>query len=150
MAPNTSYIEAATLPEVGAGVHATTSPGVSGGSYVRFDGEEPAVRATFEVGRTGLYSLLLRAGAEGGGLKRREVMFSLDGAALERAVISPEYQWNAGATHFRTVYVRALGELKAGRHQLELSLPGGLKLNEIIVTDTPAPFFADGWHQRGK
>jgi hypothetical protein len=37
--------------------------------------------------------------------------------------------------------------LKPGGHDLRFTVKGGLNLNEIIVTDTPSAFMADGWQQ---
>jgi hypothetical protein len=81
-------------------------------------------------------------------MKARVFNVALDGAAPERASVNTDYEWNTGATNFRVIYVRALGEVAAGEHELRVKLTGGdLRLNELIVTDNPAAFFIDTWQK---
>ncbi len=147
-APNTAYIEAATVPALASLVRPTAAPGVFGGKYVAFSGanDEPGLQASFVLPRPGRYSVMLRASIAGNGTKLRPFELSIDGRKLENVDLETGYHWNTGATQFRAVYLHALGELPAGRHELQLAVKGALNLNEVIITETPAPFLAEGRH----
>ena len=112
----------------------------------------PAAKAKFTLARAGAYSLLARAAVRGDVMRRRTFELALDGAAESTNVsINTDYEWNTGATNSRVIYLHALGELKAGEHQLHVRLTNGdLDLSEFIVTDNPAPFFIDEWQKEGK
>jgi hypothetical protein len=112
----------------------------------------PEVDAKFTLARTGAYSLLVRAAVKGDVMRRRSFEVALDGAAEPTNVsINSDYQWNTGATNSRVIYLHALGELKAGEHQLRVRLATGeLNLSEFIITDNPAPFFIADWQKERK
>lgn len=148
-APHTAYVEAAAVPALAPLVRATDAPGVFGGNYVAFAGAEgePELRANFEVPRAGRYAVMLRASIDDNVMKRRTLELSFDGGEPVPVGIDADYQWNTGAKNFRAVFLHALGELPAGRHELRLVVKGALNLNEVIITETPAAFLADGRHQ---
>jgi hypothetical protein len=152
-APHSAYLEVAALPGQEARAQRTAAPGVSGGRYVRFSGAaaEPEIVGRFTVPRAGVYSLLARASVNREVTQRRTFELRLDGAAEPTTIaVNTDYQWNTGETHFRVIYVHALGELAAGEHQLRLRcVSGDLNLNELILTDYPAAFFIDEW-QKGR
>lgn len=148
-APDTVFVEASAVPSLSELVRTSDMPSVVGKRYVQFSGleTEPELRASFVIPRTGHYSLLLRASYGGDVTKARELLVSIDDGVPERAMVNTDYQWNAGATHFRAVYLRALGELSAGRHEIRLKAKDEIKINELILTTTPSPFLVDGWHE---
>ncbi|WP_438480473.1 BACON domain-containing protein [Oleiharenicola lentus] len=148
-APHSAYIEAAAVPALASLVRATDAAGVFGGSYVAFSGVagEPELQASFEVPRAGRYAVMLRASIDDNVMKRRSLELAIDGGKAEAVGIDADYQWNTGASHFRAVFLHALGELQPGRHTLRLAVKGALNLNEVIITETPSPFLAEGRHE---
>jgi hypothetical protein len=147
-APNTAYIEAAALPALTSHVRTTDAPGVFGGRFVALSKDEaPEIRAQFSVPEAARYVLLVRASIRRGVMNRRAFAVSVDGGATVAMEMTPDYNWNTDNDRFRAVYGCSLGELKPGAHDLRFTVKGGLNLNEIIVTDTPSAFMADGWQQ---
>ncbi|PTX94620.1 right-handed parallel beta-helix repeat-containing protein [Opitutus sp. ER46] len=148
-APNTAYIEAAAVPALASHVQSSSRPGQYGGKYARLAQDEaPEIRATFKVPRDGRYALLVRAGIQRGAMHRREFAARIDQGETVHMEMNPDYNWNTDNDRFRAVYVCAVGHLNAGAHELSFKVNGGLNLNEIIVTDTPAAFMADGWQRK--
>lgn len=150
-APHTVYLKASELPGLAKLVRQTEAPGVSGGTYVALRGGDgdPAIVTSFALPQSGGYSLLARVGIESSAGRRQNLALTLDDApVVPRVSVNADYQWNHGATHFRVVYLHALGELAAGEHRLRLQPTGGaLNLNELIITDRPAAFFIDEWQR---
>jgi hypothetical protein len=148
-APETAYIEAADL----AGSHAqsTDAAAVYGAKFAALPAKgAPELRSNFELSKAGRYVVLVRAGIQRGVMNRREFTVQVDGGETHKVELTPDYDWNTDNDRFRAIYLCAVGHLDAGRHELRMSVQGGLNLNEIIVTETPSPFMADGWQQERK
>jgi hypothetical protein len=148
-APNSIYLEAATLPGVDQLVQRTDAPNVTGGRFAALaPNASPELAMRFTVAHPGRYALLVRAAIGRDAMQGRTFAVTLDQGAAERTPINADYEWNTGATNFRVVYVRALGELAAGEHDLRVKLGSGeMKLNELIITENPAAFFVDTWQK---
>jgi hypothetical protein len=147
-APNTAYIEAAAIPALVSHVRTTDAPGVFDGKFAMLSKDDaPEIRARFSLPQAARYVLLVRASIRRGVMNRRDFAVSIDGGATANLEMTPDYNWNTDNDRFRAVYGGSLGALKAGGHDLRFTVKGGLKLNEIIVTDTPSAFMADGWQR---
>jgi hypothetical protein len=80
----------------------------------------------------------------------RDFAVAVDKGETVKLGMTPDYNWNTDNDRFRAVYACSVGALQPGRHDLRFQVKGGLNLNEIIVTDTPSAFMADGWQQERK
>lgn len=150
-APNSVYVEAASLAGVEKFVGTTDAPNVAGGRYVALNGaaHEPGLDIPFEIATLGRYSLLARAGIGDDVMGGRAFEITLDNASPPvNASLSADYQWNTGDNRFRVVYLSALGDLAPGNHHLRIrSIKGEIKLNQLIITDNPASFFVQHWQR---
>jgi hypothetical protein len=148
-APNTAYIEAASVPGIEQLVRETTAPGVFDGKYVALVAGpgQTEIRSDFMLSQPGHYVALVRAGIESGVMNRRDFTVTVDGGEALKVQLTPDYDWNTDNDRFRAIYLGALGELKPGKHEVRVGVKGALNLNEIIITDTPSAFMADGWQR---
>jgi hypothetical protein len=150
-APNTIYVEAASIAGTEPYVSAATAPNVVGGKQVALNGAErtPRLNVEFEIAKPGRYGLMARLGNEDDVMQGREFELTLNEAeAPETFIVNADYQWSAGLRSVRVVFLHDLGDLEAGKHQLQLvPTQGNFNLNEIIITDNPGVFFVQHWQR---
>ncbi|MBL7737246.1 MAG: right-handed parallel beta-helix repeat-containing protein [Chitinophagaceae bacterium] len=148
IAPNTIYIEAASLPLMEKFSRTTNDPVVSDGKYIMLNAasEEPEMSNEIDIATAGEYHLLLRLGVREN-VDPIEFQLVLDGDKRE-IPFRTHTRWRKPDSTFKVIFLEPLGYLSSGKHRMTLKvLKGKINLNQIIVTNKPGEFFEQYWHR---
>ena len=116
-------------------------PASAGPNTVYIDAKNGAADTQVDIPVYGVYSLLVRASISATRKDRQGFDISINGETAT-ATVQPLYQWNVGTGAGRVVWLRSLGQLKAGTNRINIKSTGqDLTVVEYIITDNPAVFF---------
>ncbi|MCL2743154.1 MAG: hypothetical protein FWE67_04815 [Planctomycetaceae bacterium] len=112
-------------------------PASAGPNTVYIDGKGGMIDTSVNIPKDGGYSLLARIP------RRKSPRFDISiNGETSTAVVQSGYQWPAGTTEERVVWLHLLGQLKAGTNRIKVKYAGSdLTTVEYVITDNPAAFF---------
>lgn len=153
-APNTVYIEAASLPGMSDITKTTSNPAVSKGRFIELNenSKENTIETEFKIEKPGKYYLLMRMAIKDN-LRPRKFQLNVDNNPEITIAYQPVYRWSsADDDDFKVLFLQELGDdLSAGKHQITLKeMEGRINLNQLIITDNPGVFFDQHWNREQK